>query len=198
MTKRKVDDIDIDEVVESVDLSGGLVGGLLNLGRDELAAFIADIANKGAIPTATFKRARAALPSFSQVKWSNFAQHLGLPNDPSRLHLQSFVTPSYQLPPSLHEAMFENAWRWQDVYRERVDQTREEARVRILDPVRQANSGDLLCTNSQDMIQYIVPIVALFHGRVVDKPEQTMRETKYSTGGDVEHEVSIWFNLCTL
>jgi hypothetical protein len=40
------------------------------------------------------------------------------------------------------------------------------------------------------MMQYIVPIVALFPGRVIGEPEQTMAETKYSTGGDVEHEVS--------
>ena len=45
------------------------------------------------------------------------------------------------------------------------------------------------------MMQYIVPIVALFQGRVIDKPEQAMIETKYSTGGDVEHEVSTWFDV---
>jgi len=38
-------------------------------------------------------------------------------------------------------------------------------------------------------MQYIVPIVALFHGRVVDKPEQAMKGTEYSTRGDVEHEI---------
>ena len=44
-------------------------------------------------------------------------------------------------------------------------------------------------------MQYIVPIVALFHGRVINKPEERMVETKYSTGGEVEHEVShgTWF-----
>lgn len=39
------------------------------------------------------------------------------------------------------------------------------------------------------LLQYIVPIIALFHGRVIDKPEQAMTETIYSTGGGVEHEV---------
>ncbi len=39
------------------------------------------------------------------------------------------------------------------------------------------------------LLQYIVPIIALFHGRVIDKPEQAMTETIYSTGGEVEHEV---------
>jgi hypothetical protein len=46
------------------------------------------------------------------------------------------------------------------------------------------------------MIQYIVLIVALFQGRVIDEPEQAMVETQYSTGGDVKHEVSMSFHLC--
>jgi hypothetical protein len=45
------------------------------------------------------------------------------------------------------------------------------------------------------MMQYIVPIIALFQGRIFDKPEQTMVGTKYSTGGDVEHEVSMGFSF---
>jgi hypothetical protein len=45
-------------------------------------------------------------------------------------------------------------------------------------------------------MQYIVPIVALFQGRIIDKPEQPMMETRYSTGGEVEHEVSTLFNVC--
>jgi hypothetical protein len=46
------------------------------------------------------------------------------------------------------------------------------------------------------MMQYIVPIVALFQGRVIDEPEQAMAETQYSTGGDVEHEVRMCFFIC--
>jgi len=38
-------------------------------------------------------------------------------------------------------------------------------------------------------MQYIVPIVALFQGRVVDTPVQTTARTKYFTGGEVEHEI---------
>lgn len=46
------------------------------------------------------------------------------------------------------------------------------------------------------MIQYIVPIIALFQGRIIDEPGQAMVETKYSTGGDVEHQVSMSSHLC--
>ena len=46
-------------------------------------------------------------------------------------------------------------------------------------------------------MQYIVLILALFQGHVVDKPEQTMMETKYSTRGQVEHKVSPSYYLCS-
>jgi len=46
------------------------------------------------------------------------------------------------------------------------------------------------------MTQYIVPILALFQGRIIDNPEQPMMGTRFSTGGDVEHEVSTLFNVC--
>jgi hypothetical protein len=99
---------------------------------------LADVAAN--LPTATFKKARVDLPSFSAVKWSDFAKQFDLPSKASQVVLASFNTSRYRLPPSLHKAMLENAWRWQDVYREKVDQEREEARVRLLEPVCQQNS----------------------------------------------------------
>ena len=39
--------------------------------------------------------------------------------------------------------------------------------------------------------QYLVRIIGLFQGRVIDKPEQAMLETEYASGGEVEHEVCI-------
>ena len=43
--------------------------------------------------------------------------------------------------------------------------------------------------------QYIVPILALFHGRVVDLPEEAMSATAFATGSEVEHEVRSTFQL---
>ena len=40
-------------------------------------------------------------------------------------------------------------------------------------------------------MQYVVPLMALFQGRVIDTPEQAMIGTQYSTGGGVDHEVSM-------
>jgi hypothetical protein len=42
--------------------------------------------------------------------------------------------------------------------------------------------------------QYIVPVIALFHSQIIDKPEQAMTETIYSTGGKVEHQVHPQFD----
>jgi len=140
MTKRGREDVDVDQLIDSINLDKGLRAGVLELTADELAAVLADFANLANLPTAAIKKARVDLPSSSTVKWTEFAREYGLPLNASHLQLGSFTTPRYRLPPSLHEDMFENAWRWQDVYREKVDQGREEARVRLLEPVCQLNS----------------------------------------------------------
>ncbi|KAF9509088.1 hypothetical protein BS47DRAFT_1301961, partial [Hydnum rufescens UP504] len=137
---------------------------------DELTALLADLANSANIPISALQKPTPNLPSFSAAKWSEVARGLGMQSVASRATLEHFQTPKYYLPLSLHEAMFENAWRWHDFYRERPEQTREAARVRLLEP-------------------YIVPIIALFQGRLVDAPEETMMATKYSSGGGVEHEI---------
>ena len=72
---------------------------------------------------------RISLPSFSTVKWDQFASSIGLPEDPEDVDLDNFFTPVYQLPPSFHTANFESAWRAQDVYQEKASQTREGARL---------------------------------------------------------------------
>ena len=43
--------------------------------------------------------------------------------------------------------------------------------------------------------QYLVHIIGLFQGRIIDKPEQDMLETEYATGGEVEHEVGTSLHL---
>ncbi|KAF8816701.1 hypothetical protein BYT27DRAFT_6384297 [Phlegmacium glaucopus] len=167
-SKRKL--VELENAIQSVNLDRGWIDELLALEKDDLALVLGDLVNRSRISNTAIKRARSALPSFSAARWAGFAKELRPPLDPEHPVLRHFATPSYWLPPSFHEAIFENSWRTQDVYREKSDQTREEARIRILDP-------------------YIIPILALFHGRINDKPEQTMPETKYSTGGQVEHEV---------
>ncbi len=44
-------------------------------------------------------------------------------------------------------------------------------------------------------MQYIVPILALFQGRLIENLEEPMVKTEYSSGGEVEHEVGTLFNV---
>jgi hypothetical protein len=104
--------------------------------KEHLILIISLVVNKGNIDIRSIKKARTELPSFSAAKWTDFAARAGLPENPSYFKLDDYETPVHQLPPSFHESVFENSWRTQDVYQEAVDQTREESRVRILDPVR--------------------------------------------------------------
>lgn len=118
----------VEDTEVSVDLEEGWVAKLLELPGDELAKLIGDIANHEKIKIAAIKNARISLPSFSGVKWQNFAEAFG--------RFERVVAPVYRLPPSVHEIMFAAAWHTQDVYQERRDQSREAARVRAMDPVR--------------------------------------------------------------
>ena len=92
MTKRSRDDIDVDQLIDSINLDKGLRAGVLELTADQLATLLADFANLANLPTAAFKKARVGLPSFSTVKWTGFAREYGLPLNASHLHLAPFTT----------------------------------------------------------------------------------------------------------
>jgi len=131
--KRKAENI--ADALDLVDLEDGWMKKLLDIDNDSLILIVCELCNQGRITNKRIKAGRISLPSFSTAKWDQFASSIGLPEDPEDVDLDSFFTPVYQLPPSFHTANFESAWRAQDVYQEKASQTREEARVRILDPV---------------------------------------------------------------
>jgi len=124
-----------EEVAASVDLEEGWLDKFLELPKDELAKLLGDIANHGKVKTVAIKKARTSLPSFSGAKWADFAEGFNLPVNMENNQFKRVVIPVYRLPPSVHEIMFEAAWRTQDVYQEWQAQRREAARVRIMDPV---------------------------------------------------------------
>ena len=132
---KRTDSSDVDSIVESED--NELVDRLLQVDRDELTKLLAHISNEASITTTMIKAAKTELSSFSTTKWSKFAKTHGLPENPSDLRLERFSTPRYRLPLSLQASMFENAWRWHDVYGEKIIHTREAPRVKILEPVCQ-------------------------------------------------------------
>ncbi|KAF5384070.1 hypothetical protein D9615_003421 [Tricholomella constricta] len=139
-----------------------------------LAKLIVQIADRGKVLLAALKKAGISLPSDSGVEWTDFAERFGLAKQLENARLEKIIIPMFHLPPSIHEIMFEEAWHTQDVYQERHVQRieRGSARFRIMDP-------------------YLVRIIGLFQGRVIDKPEQDTLETEYACGGNVDHEISM-------
>jgi hypothetical protein len=134
---KRTDDIDVHSIVESTNQDNQLLDELLRLDRDELTVLLAHIANEASITTSMLKMARSELPSFSLATWAKFAKEFGLPAKPSSLQLEPFKTPRYRLPLTLQVSMFENAWRWHDVYGEKFEHTKEATKVNILEPVCQ-------------------------------------------------------------
>ena len=134
-SKRKKVVTRLEDVAVSVDVEAGWLDKFLELSGDDLAKLLGEIANLGKIKTVAIKKARTNLPSFSGAKWIDFAENFGLHDTLENNQFEQVVTPAYCLPPSVHEIMFEAAWHTQDVYRERQQQRREAARVRIMDPV---------------------------------------------------------------
>lgn len=102
-------DIDIEDVIQSVDLEEGWMQKLLEVDDEELALIIGDLANQSNLTNKSIKKARTTLPSFCTEKWADFARRVDLPTDPEYLGLEFFKTPVYQLPPSFHEAVVENS-----------------------------------------------------------------------------------------
>jgi hypothetical protein len=109
----------------------------LEMTTDERVTLLADFANLANIPNTDIRKARSELPSFSTVKWTEYAEKHNLPLNASYLVPPPFTTPQYRLPPSFHATMLENAWHWQDVYCEVGDWGGEDARLRLLEPVCQ-------------------------------------------------------------
>lgn len=147
-------------IATSIQGAPGWMQQLLVLGPDgpDLAYVLAALANTGNISPSQIKKARIGLPSFSAAKWTEVAPQFGLSDDLATAKFDSYPITPVLLPPSFHETIAEAAWRIQDVYQERVSQEREEVRVRAFDT-------------------YLIPIVGLFQGRVIDKPEHPMTST---------------------
>ena len=109
--KPQVDDVDVESAVQAAGIKDDdWVQKLLDVEEEQqLILIISYLMNERNIDNKTIKSARTELPSFSTEAWSNFAAQAGLPDDPSYLKLGYFKTPVYQLPPSFHNAIFENS-----------------------------------------------------------------------------------------
>ncbi|KAF8905814.1 hypothetical protein CPB84DRAFT_1844803 [Gymnopilus junonius] len=128
--------------------------------RTQIVEYMSELGNK-------------SLTSFSSVKWKQFAKDYGaefglsMDHHDWEMRLGGRTTPSYPLPPTFLKHLIAHALCWIDVYG-RI--SANEVRLRLLEP-------------------FLVPIIALFQGRVIDQPEELMEGRKHSTGGRVEHEI---------
>ncbi|KAJ8463326.1 hypothetical protein ONZ51_g10326 [Trametes cubensis] len=168
LKRRRTDAIDPAELTPFLSASG--LSRLKELDKDDAARVLAQLQVLTDVSDREIKKARATLPSFSAATWQDLAGQYGLPTKYNARKLHQHRVPMCYLPPSFHTELFVSSWRAADVYMDKIYQKREAARVRVLEP-------------------YILPLIALFHGRVVDKPEDPMPDTEETSGGEVEHEV---------
>ncbi|KAH9894747.1 hypothetical protein C8Q73DRAFT_789948 [Cubamyces lactineus] len=168
LKRRRADAIDPAELTPFLSASG--LSRLKELDKDDAARVLAQLQVLTDVSDREIKKARATLPSFSAATWQDLAGQYGLPTKYNARKLHQHRVSMCYLPPSFHTELFVSSWRAADVYMDKIYQKREAARVRVLEP-------------------YILPLIALFHGRVVDKPEDPMPDTEETSGGEVEHEV---------
>jgi hypothetical protein len=75
MNRQRKFDEDVVEAVEAIGLAQGWVDRLLDdLSTTQLELILAYIANEAGVSTASFKRLRTTLPSFSKAKWEELCQ----------------------------------------------------------------------------------------------------------------------------
>ncbi len=135
--KRKAEKIeDAVEVLSRME-EGGIAPPTSFTGwnPEEIAIYIAEVANINNVTDRAFKKARAGLPSFSTASWTDFATEWHFPLRVKFLNLESFIVPACFLPPSFHKRTYEAAWAAQDVYQEPGEQETEAARLKNLEPV---------------------------------------------------------------
>ncbi|KAJ6561235.1 hypothetical protein DFH09DRAFT_1160828 [Mycena vulgaris] len=167
---QEVDDI-LDEVGLTVDILKMLQA------HPEATKVVAELANRIGISDNSMKRARRNLPSFSRITGKEVASYFTL--NLTFVGLRLDRNPNLVaclLPPSFHRQLYSQAWSAMDVYAEPTDHSLEAPRVRLLD-------------------SFLIPIFALFAGRVVDLPERVMPRTTLSSGGSVEHELFVIGNV---
>ncbi|KAJ7212078.1 hypothetical protein GGX14DRAFT_621645 [Mycena pura] len=190
MAKRKTSDKDSDSLEDFMDEVGLTPEVLERLGEHhEATKIVAEIVNRLGIKDSALKRARVELPSFSKITWGQVASHFGLLRTFGWLSFDSIpgVTLCY-LPPSFHKELLMRSWSAMNVYAEPTQRKLEAPRVRLLDIARLVSSFQY---PGLTLSQYLVPLFALFAGRIEDFPEHPMPETELSSGGSVEHEYFI-------
>lgn len=153
-------------LLNDLQLEPDIIERLVN--HPELAKILAHLQHIRSIPNTDFQ---SNLPS-SSARWSDVASKLGLPPDAAQIQLEDFSPPIRVLPPSLHVALFQQGWKAINVYGEKVEQNREVGRLKLLEP-------------------WLEPILAIFEGRITDRPAAKIPENELSSGRAVQHKIFV-------
>ncbi|KAJ2934555.1 hypothetical protein H1R20_g2529, partial [Candolleomyces eurysporus] len=107
-------------------------------------------------------------------KWAEVAPLYRLPENllnRYRLRLDyRWSPPLCMLPPSMHKAMIKDGWRLMDVYEEKLVQNMDFVGLKLIDA-------------------WLIPILGLFEGRLIDLLDYNEPRTEFSSGGRVERQI---------
>ncbi|KIJ36800.1 hypothetical protein M422DRAFT_212103 [Sphaerobolus stellatus SS14] len=176
MTTRKLSDVTLEDAIiqigEALSLEQGWFDKLQKTDSDALLRLVSRICANHNWTARDIKRGCIDPPSFSSASYEHLQSKIPtLPKDP--IDIPIIQEPIYKLPIAVHVSLYEVAWKARNVYGEITESINNEARnVRIFEA-------------------YLVPIVNLFEGRIINKPEAGMKETEISSGGAVEHELYV-------
>ncbi|KAJ7213604.1 hypothetical protein GGX14DRAFT_619159 [Mycena pura] len=201
MPKRKTldEDSDIEDLMEEVGLTPEVLATLKT--HPKSTKIVADIVNRLGIKDSALTRARLELPSFLNITWSQVASRFALSRSFSWLNFVIDPIPGVTLcylPPSFHRELYMRSWSAMNVYAEPTEHISEVPRVRLLDIARLVSLFSIPWSPGLNLSQYLVPIFALFAGRIEDFPEHAMPESEFLSGGSVEHKIFIVGNILFL
>lgn len=119
----------IKEVIDAIQLPDGWIDQFAK--HPSIIDILVYLAHEAGVTDRQFIESRRKVPYFSKARWEEVAPKLGLQTnlDAPGLELARYSPPACYLPASFHEELFQAGWRMMDVYKERVDQDREAAKV---------------------------------------------------------------------
>jgi hypothetical protein len=104
-------------------------------GREDVGEVILDMMRHENLTLEDLKVLSQKLPSFARAEWKKVAPSLGLDSGFDKYQFKPLSLPHAYLPPLFHKRVMKDSMQWLDVYRERGIQSREAARVRLMDAV---------------------------------------------------------------
>lgn len=135
MRKRKHEPESL-EALETYSLDDLAVKLQAGGGKELVAMAVLDILQRSGMNLNDVKGYKESLPAFARGCWEKDAPKFGLDGSRDFYQLDPFAVPRLSLPPSFHKAVMMASSQWLDVYQEHGVHSREAARVRLMDAVR--------------------------------------------------------------